>query len=82
MSPFDAAFDPFSAFSPFYTDFFDFASPSLLFFVFVYFGGLSPAFYFDLLFDFLSLILFKNITNLYENIFKNVYSKFEGMIFI
>jgi hypothetical protein len=50
LSPLDA----FYGLSPFYTDFFDFASP-LSYFDFldlVSLGGLSPAFYFDLLFDF------------------------------
>lgn len=49
-----SAFEPFSALSPFSTDFLDFASPlsSLDFLDLVSLGGLSPAFYFDLLFDF------------------------------
>lgn len=56
-----SAFDPLSLdpLSAFYTDFFDFVSSLSYFdfFDFVSFGGLSAAFYFDLLFDFLSLIL-------------------------
>lgn len=54
-----SAFEPFSALSPFSADFLDFASPlsSLDFLDLPSLGGLSPAFYFDLLFDF-SLISF------------------------
>lgn len=56
-------FSPLEPFSPFSSDFFDLASPLSYFdfFDFASFGGLSPAFSFDLLFDFSLISFYLNI---------------------